>query len=242
MTRRFALVFLASAFAPAVADDPAKPSAAKADAIDATFTTADGKMVRLADYRGKKAVVLLFMRGFTGEYACYHCGVQTESYRARYEDVRAAGAEVLMVLPGAKATRGYLDKVGEQAGVDVPKKYDVPFPVVLDTDLSACKTLGVAFTSPIPEGGFPVDEPATIVVGKDGTVLYAYHGKNPSDRPKVDDVLAALAGKKAVTAPSEKPADVATPRSVIAWKEYATGVAEARAQRRPLFLEFYADW
>jgi peroxiredoxin len=245
MTRlhAFALLFVAAAFAPARADDPAKPPAAKAaDAVDATFTTADGKAIHLADWRGKKAVVVLFMRGFTGEYACYHCGVQTESYRTRYGDLRAAGAEVLMVLPGAKATRGYLDKVGEQAGVETPTKYDVPFPVVLDTDLSACKALGVAYASPIPEGGFPVDEPATIVVGKDGAVLYAYHGKNPSDRPKIDDVLAALTGEKAASAPSEKPSDVAAPKSVIVWKDYVAGVAEARARRRPLFLEFYADW
>lgn len=241
--RLSALVLVAAAFAPARADDSANPPAAKAaDVIDATFTTAEGKTVRLADYRGKKAVVLLVMRGFTGEYACYHCGVQTEAYRARYDALRDAGAEVLMVLPAGKGVRGYLDKVGEQAAVADPTKYAVPFPVVIDADLSACKALGVACTDPPPEGAFPVNEPATIVVRKDGTVAYAYHGKNPSDRPKVDDVLAALSGGKPAAAPSGKSDDVATPKSVVAWKEYAAGAAEARAGRRPLFLEFYADW
>jgi peroxiredoxin len=240
----FFLAALAALPAAVRADDPAKPPAPakSADVVDATFTTEAGKTVRLSDWRGKKAVVLLFMRGFTGEYACYHCGVQTEAYKARYEEVRTAGAEVLMVLPGTKVVRGFLDKVGEQADAADPKKYEVPFPVVLDADLSACKTFGVAFANPIPEGAFAVDEPATIVVGKDGTVLYAYHGKNPSDRPALDAVLAALTGKKPEPAPPPKePADV-QPKSVVSWTDYAAGVAASGARRRPLFLEFYADW
>ncbi len=248
MMRRLLIALAVAALAPhfACADDPTMPpakAAKSAEVVDATFTKDDGTKIRLSDWRGKKAVVLLFMRGFTGEFACYYCGQQTDAYRARYGDLRAAGVEVLMVLPGAKTTLGFLDKVKEIVGVDAAAKYEVPFPIVLDTDFSACKAFGVEVASPVPEMGFPVDEPATIVVAKDGTVLSAYHGKNPSDRPKPDAVLkllgAAVAPTKEVAEKAPAPADA---RSSIAWKDYAAGAAEARAQRRPLFLEFYADW
>ena len=67
---------------------------------------------------------------------------------------RAMGWTIDPSTTSSISVRGYLDKVGEQASVPDPTKYQVPFPVVLDTDLSACKALGVACTDPPPEGAF----------------------------------------------------------------------------------------
>ncbi|GEM_PF-4328693 len=106
----------------------------------ASFTNAEGKTVKLSGYRGKKTVVLLFMRGFTGEFACHYCGVQTKEYKRRYEELKAAGAEVLVILPGATDVKGYLEKVGTADQEKPDPKFQVPYAVLLDKDYSASKT------------------------------------------------------------------------------------------------------
>lgn len=214
----------------ALASDPAP---------DAALTTADGKTVHVSEYRGKKAVVVLFMRGFTGDFACYSCGSQTRSYKAAYEKLTAAGAEVLMVLPGATDAAGYLEKVGENDEEHPDPAFEVPFPVLLDSDLSACKAFGVE--AEIESQGFPVSNPGTFVIGKDGTMLLAYHGKNPSDRPAVEQVLAVLTGA-ATPAAGETPPDAAPAKPSLPWMTYEAGMKAAKEQKRPVLIDFYADW
>lgn len=216
-------------------------AAARTSAADAVFTAADGRTVRLSDYQGKQPVVLLFMRGFTGEFACYYCGVQTREYAARYAELKQAGAEVLVVLPGAADAAGYLRKVGAADEAHPDPGFTVPFPVVSDPDFAACRTFHVPARA-ARGGGFPVNQPATIVIGKDGSILYEHHGKDPSDRAPVDAVLAALRG---VAAPP--PAPGAAPESepsrpTLDWVTYEAGMKAARERHRPVLLEFYADW
>ncbi len=214
----------------ALAGDPAP---------DAALKTADGKTVHVSDYRGKKAVVLLFMRGFTGEFACFYCGNQTRAYKEAYEKLTAAGAEVLMVLPGATDVAGFLKKGGENDQEHPDPAFQVPFPVLLDGDFSACSAFMVE--ADLAAQGFPVSKPATIVIGKDGSVLYAYHGKNPSDRPTVDQVLAVLTGA-AAPAPEAKPPDKATAKPSLPWMSYDEGMKAAKEQKKPVSIDFYADW
>ncbi len=214
--------------AAALAGDPAP---------DAALTTADGKTVHLSDYRGNKAVVLLFMRGFTGEFACYHCGNQTRAYKAAYEKLEAAGAEVLMVLPGATDVAGFLKKVGENDEEHPDPAFQVPFPVLLDGDFSACRAFVVEVD--LAAQGFPVSKPATIVIGKDGSVLYAYHGKNPSDRPAVDQVLSVLGGGAPAAA---KEGPKAPTKASLPWMTYDEGMKAAKEQKKPVLIDFYADW
>src|SRR5262245_8798433 len=97
-----------------------------ATAPDATFTGVSGS-VALRDYRGKQAVVLLFMRGFSKGMTCYYCGEQTRAYCSRYADLHAAGAEVLMVLPLADDIAGYVKRIGEQSSPPDPQ-LTLPFP------------------------------------------------------------------------------------------------------------------
>src|SRR5262245_66577253 len=95
-------------------------------APDASFIGANGR-VALSDYRGKQAVVLLFMRGFSKGMTCYYCGEQTRAYRGHYADLHAAGAEVLMVLPLADDIAGYVKKIGEESSPPEPQ-LTLPFP------------------------------------------------------------------------------------------------------------------
>jgi peroxiredoxin len=206
-------------------------------AQDASFKTQGGQDVKLSDY--KKPVVVLFMRGFTGEFACYFCGIQTRDYKASFEKFKEAGAEILVVLPGAKDAPGYLKMVGESDEEHPDPKFSVPYSVVLDPDLAATKAFGIPCDGLKDGQPFPVSTPATIVIGKDGKALYKYQGKNPEDRPKAEQILEYLkTGKVPVMAGGEKPA--ADP--VIAWMSYADGLKAAEEQKRPILIDFYADW
>ena len=226
-----ALLLASAGCGPQPAPPPAGP--------DATLTAADGKTVKLSDYRGKKSLVLLFMRGFTGDFACFHCGKQTKAYTIDYEAVKAAGGEVLAILPGATDVKGFLEKVGTADPKHPDPGFGVLFPVLLDSDFSACRTFGVTFD--VEGQPFPVSEPATIVIGRDGAIVYAYHGKNPGDRPKPAVILEVLkTGKAPRTEPVEKP--VVPAASAIAWTAYDDGMKLAKEQKKPVLLEFYADW
>lgn len=213
--------------------------------VDATLTDAAGKSVKLADYRGKSSLVLLFMRGFKGDFACFYCNGQMHAFKDAYAKVKQAGAEVLAILPGATDTKGFLEKVGTSDEKHPEPDFTVPFPVLLDTGFSACRTFGVAY-DPSPDAfPFPVSEPATIVVDKEGHVVFSYHGTEPPDRPTVDvvlDVLAHGAPRDGVKLAGNRPAPAPPPPSDLPWKSYADGMALARTDGRPVLLDFHALW
>jgi peroxiredoxin len=223
--------------------DPA-PASKGGSAVDATFTDAAGKPVKLSDYRGKSALVLLFMRGFKGDSACFHCNNQMRAVKADYARLHEAGAEVLAVLPGATDVKGFLAKVGTSDDKSPDPNFSVPFPVVLDTNFAACRTFGVAY-DPSPDAfPFPVSEPATIVLGKDGRVVFSYHGTEPPDRPTVETILDVLAhgSSRGSVKPPERAAPPPPPPSKLPWRSYADGMALARTDGRPILLDFHALW
>ena len=220
-----------------VAAAPAALRGQVPSAPDATFDGATGK-VALRDYRGKQAVVLLFMRGFAQGMTCYYCGEQTRAYRDHYAELHAAGAEVLMVLPLAQDIAGYVRKIGEGSSPPEPQ-LALPFPVVLDADGSACAAFHVPTKQPGGGDPFPVAAPATIVVGKDGNIRFEHHGDDPSDRPDVGKVLEVLRTGVAAPAAAKR---AAAPAPGRAWSAYADGMRAAKASRRPILLEFHAVW
>jgi peroxiredoxin len=214
------------------------------DVVDATFTDAAGASVKLSDYRGRSSLVLLFMRGFKGDFACFHCGSQLRAYKEAAPKLKEAGAEVVAILPGATDAKGFLEKVGTSDEKSPDPNFTVPFPVLLDTSFAACRTFGVAY-DPSPEAfPFPVSEPATIVVDKAGHVVFTYHGTDPPDRPKVDTILDVLAHgpPRAGVKPPTRIAPPPPPPSNLPWKEYADGMALARTDGRPVLLDFHALW
>lgn len=216
------------------------PESRAAEAPDAVFVGADGARLSLAKLRQDGPVVLLFMRGFTGDFACFYCGAQTRDYVAAYRRFRAAGAEVVMVLPGATDVAGYLRKVGTADEDNPEPNFATPYRVVLDPQCRATKAFGVPANA-AAEGTFPVDQPATVVIDRAGRIVFEHHGKNPSDRPSADAVLKALAGGRAESGPAES-RSVANARSAIAWTEYEAGVAASKSGGRPLLVDLYAVW
>ncbi len=253
---RFAFVLLLASLGCSTAktSQPVKPSppkvdaqetakVSKSDARDAAFQAADGKTVHLSDFRGKRSVVLLFQRGYDDGSACFYCAKQTNAYKTAYADLQAAGAEVVMILPGTVDSAGYLRAVGEMGDEQGDSTFSVPFPVLGDPDFSACRTFDVPHVD--PGHGFPVSQPATFVLAKDGSELLAYHGKQPGDRPTVETVLAVLRTGKVPEVPSvaeSTSAAPSAPRPTLAWVSYDEGMRTAQERKKPVLLEFYADW
>src|SRR5262245_34574563 len=129
----------------ALVQDKNAPVVSGSKAPNCTFKRSDGSALELSAYRDKKVVVLLFMRGFTGEFACTFCDSQTRDYKRLYDQFKAEQAEVLMVLPGTTDVRGYLRTIGLNDQEKPDPEFSVPFPVLLDADFAACKAFDVAY-------------------------------------------------------------------------------------------------
>jgi hypothetical protein len=104
---------------------------------------------------------------------------------------------------------------------------------VLDPDGKACAAFRVPFDKDSPD--FPVFEPATIVIGKDGKAIFEHHGKLPGDRPKPEAVLEILRPgtlKVTETAPAPVPASTAAPAGTCSTARRAatTGAATSRGE------------
>lgn len=151
------------------------------DAEPASFFDVKGNRVRLEDWRGKKALVLVFTRGYPG-YLCPLCTSYTAQIAHRYREIAAAGGEVLLVYPGAPdRVQDFLDaarEIAEQEGEDA-----LPFPVLLDTELRQVAAFGI-------QGDLA--KPSTYVIDLAGKVRFAFVGEQSHERPDVDTILAEL--------------------------------------------------
>lgn len=156
-----------------------KPVGAPAD--PAAFVDTRGSRVSLADYRGKKSVVLVFTRGYPG-YLCPLCSSYTAQIAYRYPEIAAAGAEVLLVFPGSpekvqdfiRAAKEILDQEGAAA---------LPFPILLDVSLKNVDAFGIRGD---------LSKPATYVIDRAGTIRYAFVGDQPHERPDVATILSEV--------------------------------------------------
>ncbi|HWP64960.1 MAG TPA: peroxiredoxin [Candidatus Limnocylindria bacterium] len=139
-------------------------------APDFTLPDATGRMVSLADFRGRKPVVLYFYPkddtpGCTKE-AC--------SFRDHYEDFAAAGAEVIGVSSDSgEAHRKFIEK------------HRLPFTLLSDRQGEVRKRYGVPATLGLLPGR------VTFVIDRDGVVRHVFNSQLQATR-HVDESLAAL--------------------------------------------------
>lgn len=87
----------------------------------------DGNLVKLSDYSGKKLVVFFYPRANTPG-----CTAEACNLRDNYADLQSQGYELLGVSADSKK---------KQAGFK--NKYEFPFPLLADEDLTVIKTFGV---------------------------------------------------------------------------------------------------
>ena len=139
-------------------------------APDFSLADAGGRMIGLAEFRGKKPVVLYFYPkddtpGCTKE-AC--------SFRDQYEDFTAAGAEVI----GVSSDSGDSHR-------KFAEKYKLPFTLLSDRDGQVRKKYGVPATLGLLPGR------VTFVIDKDGVVRHVFNSQLQATR-HVQESLAAL--------------------------------------------------
>ncbi len=144
------------------------------------FVDTAGNLITLNDFKGKKNIVLVFTRGFSGKL-CPFCNTQTSRLIANYEEISKRDAEVLLVYPGNREKIGQFieaAKVSEKSQVN-----RVPFPILLDEDLEAVQFFDISDSLALP---------STYVIDMDGKLRFAYVGSNPSDRPSLKAILEQL--------------------------------------------------
>lgn len=134
------------------------------------FTAQDeaGRTVKLSDFRGRKAVVLVFYPGDSTPL----CTQQLCEFRDSYADLEQAGAAVFGVNPfGSGSHRRFTER------------HAFNFPLLVDRGLSISR----AFDTSGGWGPISWVKRAVIAIGADGRILFAKKGK-----PDPSEVLEAL--------------------------------------------------
>ncbi len=139
------------------------------------------RSVRLADFRGKKTVVLYFYpKDFTSICTAESCG-----FRDMYQALAGAGVEVVGVsLDSVDAHRRFA------------KQYDLPFSLVSDRDKDLTRRYGALSTI---RSFLGLAKRLTYVIGVDGRIAGVFEGEL-SAKPHLDGVrslVTTLTGKRA---------------------------------------------
>lgn len=131
-----------------------------------------GELVRLADYRGKKNVVLFFYpRDFTPG-----CTREVCAYGDSYADIERYDAVIFGVSFDSATSH---DRFTE--------RYNIPFPLLTDADRAISRAYGVARMN----GMFPLVKRVTFVIDKAGVIRKVIHREMDIDL-HVEDALGAL--------------------------------------------------
>lgn len=147
------------------------------------FTTmrgVDGRDVDLTQYRGKKRIMLVVLRGYLGEVCCY-CLAQTKALAKARDKLERANVEVLVIYPGPKENEPAFRQLYELEFGEGPP----PYRVFYDPDLELVTELGIAGDLAFP---------STFVVDQQGIVQYAYVGEHRADRPATKKLIEVIEG------------------------------------------------
>ncbi len=147
------------------------------------FLTSGGRTLDVADYKGKKNVVIVILRGFDPDAGvCIACSGQTLALSQNLDLFEKQDAEVFIVYPGkADTAYKFVDAVADLQGSTTP----LPLEILLDVDLAVVKDFRI-------EGRLA--KPTSVIVDKQGVVRFAHVGRNKTDRPTVPDLIKVLEG------------------------------------------------
>lgn len=149
-------------------------------ALDLSFKDQDGNAIELKQFRDKKNVLLVFMRGTTANGLCLFCTIQTSRLIANHADFARRDTQVLVVYPGdAKQLGTFLSNAKKEANA----ADKLPFQVLLDPDFKAVDRLEIRGD---------LAKPSTYILDKQGQVRFAYVGTSLTDRPSIKAMLAQL--------------------------------------------------
>jgi thioredoxin-dependent peroxiredoxin len=120
-------------------------------APDFKLPATNGQEIALTDFRGKKNVIVFFIR----ETSCYQCRTHVAHLGQMYDQFREAGTEVIVILGEG------LEKAGKYA-----ESIGLPFPILCDPDRA------VYHLYELEKYFLLFQRTASLVVDKDGIVRY----------------------------------------------------------------------
>ena len=135
----------------------------------------EGRTVSLAGLKGRPVVLYFYPKDDTSG-----CTTQACEFRDRWSDVEAAGAVVLGVSP---------DPVDSH--VKFRKKFDLPFPLLADTDHAVAEAYGVWGEKSMYGRKYEGIHRTTFLIGPDGRIARVFEKVKPKGHAA--EVLAALA-------------------------------------------------
>jgi peroxiredoxin len=148
---------------------------------DFTLSRLDGQRIHLADLTKQGPVVVLMLRGWVG-YQCPICTKQVGDYLRFAKDFQTAGANVVMIYPGAVDTvQGKAEDF--MTGKTIPDK----FHFVVDPDLKTVVLYDLRWDAP-NETAYP----STFVFDRKGVTRYAKISHSHGDRSTATEVLGML--------------------------------------------------
>jgi len=143
-------------------------------APDFELTSDSGETVKLSALRGKPVVLYFYPKDDTPGCTTQACGI-----RDAYGEFEQAGAVVLGVSPD-----------DEKSHVKFRKKYDLPFPLLADTDHEVAERYGVWGEKKYMGRTYFGVKRWTFVVDEEGNVKKVFPDVKPAEH--ADNVLAAL--------------------------------------------------
>ena len=148
------------------------------------FSDKDGSEVELSDVMQREYLVLVITRGWYGG-VCFYCASQTSRWARRFDELDPYDAQLAVIFPTETVEdTDKLDELNKRIkGGEIPNE-NVPFPILLDINLTGVDQLGIRAE---------LAKPSTYIIDRKGRVLFAYVGESVADRPTVDSVLSQLA-------------------------------------------------
>jgi peroxiredoxin len=154
----------------------------------------DGKTISSSDLLGKGRLVLCFIRGRW----CPFCVAQMEAMNLILLEIEQAGATLAAVSPQTV-----------QQSFFMRDQHKLRFPLFSDAGNKVARRFGLTYRVPdeqravyqrafvnLPfvncDDSWELPIPATYIVDRDGTVLYASADEDYTERPEPEDILAAL--------------------------------------------------
>jgi len=154
----------------------------------------DGKSVSSSDLLAKGRLVLCFIRGRW----CPFCVAQMEAMNLILPEVEQAGATLAAVSPQTV-----------QQSFFMRDQHKLRFPLLSDAGNEVARQFGLAYRVPedqkaiyqrafvnLPfvngDDTWELPIPATYIIDRDGTVLYAFANEDYTDRPEPKDILGVL--------------------------------------------------
>lgn len=144
------------------------------------FITSNGEVLDVKTFKGKK-VLLVVLRGLTGNSVCIHCSAQTIALVNAAKKFEDRKTEVVFVYPGkAESVPAFLE-----ATQKLDQEFKMPYKVALDVDLGVVRLFDIKGS---------LAKPTSILLDEQGLVRYVYIGQQPADRPSVQAITDVIDG------------------------------------------------